>query len=108
MRIVLRNEGRGRRDAPYVLDAVGFGNRVNQESEYWLTAYWGRWEKFRPDDLDGLQRQEKYRGRSKGTLMDTVQKLVAEEMGEGYQVIEEVSRLPEWPILPHGQNWRGG
>lgn len=107
MRIVLRNRGRGRVDAVYVLDAVGFGNGTSTSaSEYWLTAHWGKWEKFQPADLDGLQKQEKYHGDCKGTLMAKVQKFVSAKMRNGYQVQEEFSRLPEWPILPHGQNWR--
>lgn len=103
MRIVLRNQGRGRKDAVYVLDAVGFGNAA--EAIYWVYAYWGKWEKFRSDDLDGLREQQKYQGDCRGSLMTCVRKLVAEKMGKGYQVQEEFSRLPAWPILPHGQDW---
>ena len=106
MRIVLRNRGRGRVNAVYVLDAVAFRSK-SDETEYWLTAYWGKWEKFDSSDgVGGLQSQEKYHGPCRADLVDKVQKLVSGKMGKGYQVQEELSHLPDWPILPHGQNWR--
>lgn len=106
MRIVLRNKNRGRVDAVYMLDAVRFGSDQTGESEYWLTAYWGKWGTFDPSDLAGLQSQEKYHGSCRGSLEIKVQKLVSDKMRKDYQVQETFSRLPEWPILPHGQNWR--
>ena len=99
MRIVLRNTST-RLDAVYVLDGTGFG------SVYWLTGYWGRWPGFLRDGVFGLRKQEKYCGPAKADLIRKVQEIVSEKLAKGYRVQEDVSRLPQWPIMPYGQDWR--
>ena len=103
MRIVLRNNTT-RKDAVYVISAVGFTGP--DESEYWVTGYWGRWATFAENDTEGLRQQEKYHGNCKGMLMTTVQELVTAKLCNNYKVVPERSSLPEWPICLYGQNWR--
>jgi len=105
MRIVLRNTT-FRKDAVYILDAVGFHSEGSGEYEYWLFAYWGRWAAFLSGGTSVLRKQEKYNGLVKVDLMAITQRIVAEKMNKGYRVQEEMSLLPEWLILPYGQNWR--
>lgn len=105
MRIVLRNTTT-RQDAVYVLDAVGFGNSNGGPSEYWLTAYWGRWPRFLAEGVFGLRRQEKYHGHDRLNLIERTRTIVTEKLCNGYQVMEEHSRLPDWCICQWGQNWR--
>ena len=102
MRIVLRNNTT-RKDAVYVVSAVGFAGP--DESEYWVTGYWGPWAAF-VKDTEGLRRQEKYNGKCKGSLIDTVQKLVTSKLCNNYKVVPEHSDLPEWPICLYGQRWQ--
>ena len=105
VRIVMRNRGNGRKDAVYVVSAAGFTGP--DASEYWVMGYWGPWDRFMQyEGTEGLRRQEKYHGACKGTLMETVQRICSEKLRKGYRVQEECSILPEWPILPYGQNWR--
>ena len=101
VRIVMRNHGNGRKDAVYILDIP-----PNLDGEYALTAYWGRWATFLRSKFAQLRWQSKYRGESKPDLMETVQRICSEKMRGGYRVQEKRSILPEWPILPFGQNWR--
>jgi len=107
--IVLRNRGRGREDAAYVISAIGFAltaeaARQGAETEYHVTAWWGRWENFAQDK--NMRRQDKYTGPSKVNLMNTVEQLVTAKVTNGYQIVEDRSSFPEWPILEHGQLWR--
>lgn len=101
MRIVMQNQGNGRKDAVYVLDVP-----PSLGGEYALTAYWGRWDTFLCSKFARLRWQSKYRGDSKPDLMGKVQRICSEKMRKGYRVQEGHSILPEWPILPFGQNWK--
>ena len=101
VRIIMRNRGNGREDAVYILDIPpSFGG------DYALTAYWGRWATFLRSKFAQLRWQSKYRGSDKLDLMEAVQRICSEKLRKGYQVQEERSILPEWPILPYGQSWR--
>ena len=88
MIIVLRNNTT-RKDAVYVVSAVGFAGP--DESEYWVTGYWGRWATFAENGTDGLRRQVKYNGKCKGVLMTAVQELVTSKLCNGYKVVPEHS-----------------
>ena len=99
VRIVMRNQGNGREDAVYILDIP-----PALSGKYALTAYWGRWATYQRSKFAQLRWQSKYRGDSKLDLIETVQRICSEKLRKGYRVQEECSILPEWPILPFGQN----
>lgn len=101
VRIVMRNRGNGREDAVYILDIP-----PNLTGEYSLVAYWGKWATFLRSKFAQLRWQSKYRGPDKLDLIEAVQRICSAKMRRGYKVQEERSILPEWPILPFGQNWR--
>jgi len=104
MRIVLRNTTT-RKDAVYILDAVGY-TAQGGHPQFALTAYWGRWPTFLQSKFAKLRWQSKYHGASRINLQMKVQEIITAKLCKGYQVQENHSVLPEWPICLYGQNWR--